>query len=182
MLRNPKLHLATTDDEATSALSAGSAAETGKSNADECLGKSSTSVGLVLYVLLKRISSRRSYVYLEIRSAKSYVQLRLAKLSHFNRKSAIVIPREQLTIELSNYYAYSVLTIKPRTMKMFNTLANESKELVTYIVVPTRTTRQLLIIRTEYSVTSFIVHSQENILMQEQYRQRKILPKNALIY
>jgi hypothetical protein len=131
---------------------------------------------IVICVLIKRLSSRRSYVYLEIRSAKSYVQLRLAKLSHFNRKSSIVIPREQLSVELANYYVYGVLTIKPRTMKMVNTLTNESKELGNYIVVPPWTTRQLLnIISTEYRVTPFIVHSHEHIFMQEQEAEENLV-------
>jgi hypothetical protein len=123
---------------------------------------------------LKYALSRRSYLYVEIGSQSHIIQLRVMRFPTAYRCYGFSTSRQSIQVALTNYGIVGKLTIRAKKWYMWSQLTGLKTDMPTTIWLSPWTTRRLaVILKAEYVVTFFMVHTHEYIV---QNRTRLVAP------
>jgi hypothetical protein len=116
-------------------------------------------------IILKRVTARSSYIYLDALSAAGCVQIKLLKLPHARRTFKIIQTQERIEIQPRSYGLYGTVKISPEAIMINDAVTNQRIPVPIRFIVSANKARQLAAIMKEANpqLSLLAVHSHEAI-------------------
>jgi hypothetical protein len=116
-------------------------------------------------IILKRVTARSSYIYLDALSAAGCVQIKLLELPHARRAFKIIQTQERIDIQPRSYGLYGTVKISPEAIMINDPVTNQRIPVPVRFIVSANRARRLAAIMKEANpqLSLLAVHSHEAI-------------------
>jgi hypothetical protein len=116
-------------------------------------------------IILKRVTARSSYIYLDAISAAGCVQIKLLKLPYARRTFKIIQTQERIDIQPRSYGFYGTAKISPEAIMINDAVTNQRIPVPIRFIVSANKARRLAAIMKEANsqLSLLAVHSHEAI-------------------